>query len=397
MDLNYSDDQLMLRESADRFLSERHQFEHFRKIEAAGTAFDEGIWRAFAHLGWLGLPISERNGGLGGGAIETAIVAEALGKSLVLAPYVSAVVLAGGLMDELGTSAQCNAVLGPLVEGAGIAVLAHDERRMGVTMAGIDTMAVRASTGAGYRIDGHKTMVLGGAGARTFLVTARVDQASHGAARVGVFIVPSDARGVAVKPFRTADGGLAADVSFAGVAVEGDALLGGCDDASAALRLALDRAAAAVCWDAVGAMDALLAATVEFTKQRVQFGKPLSSFQALQHRMAEMAVKCTEARATALLASLSLEAPEDWRVRGVSGAKAKIGKISRDVAHEAIQLHGAMGFSDELPVGWWFKRLFVFENLFGSTGQHLERYRRVVSQPEFQAESLLRSPALAPN
>lgn len=392
MDLNYSDDQLMLRESADRFLGQKYSFEHFRKIEAEGTAFDAGMWGAFAHLGWLGLPISERGGGLGGGAIETAIVSEAMGKALVLEPYVPAVILAGGLVDQLGTAAQCDALLGPLAEGKAIPVLAHDERGTANDWTRIGTTATRSASG--YRIDGVKTMVLGGASAQTFLVTARMGEASTDSPRVGIFVVPAGANGVASTPFRTADGGRAVDVSFVGASVGSDALLGECDDASQALLLALDRAAAAVCWDAVGAMDALLAATIEFTKQRVQFGKPLSSFQALQHRMAEMAVKCTEARATALLSSLSLQAPEQMRIRGVSGAKAKIGKISRQVAHEAIQLHGAMGFSDELPVGWWFKRLFVFENILGSTGHHLERYRKVVSQPELQAESLLRSPEL---
>lgn len=390
MDLNYSDDQLMLRESADRFLSQKYSFEHFRKIEAEGTAFDEEIWGALAHLGWLGLPISESNGGLGGGAIETAIVSEAMGKALVLEPYVPGVVLAGGLVDQLGTSAQCDALLGPLIEGAAILALAHDERGTGEDMDRIGTTATRS--GSGYRIDGAKAMVLGGANARTFLVSARMGEV-HGA-RIGIFIVSAAAKGVATKSFRTADGGRTVDVSLVGVMVGSDALLGECDDAAQALLLARDRAAAALCWDAVGAMDALLAATIEFTKQRVQFGKPLSSFQALQHRMAEMAVKCTEARATALLSSLSLEAPAEMRIRGVSGAKAKMGKISRQVAHEAIQLHGAMGFGDELPVGWWFKRLFVFENILGSTGHHLERYRKVVSQPELQAESLLRSPVL---
>jgi alkylation response protein AidB-like acyl-CoA dehydrogenase len=393
VDLNYSDDQLMLRESAERFLREKHTFEHFRKIEAASTALDPEIWGSFAHLGYLGLPFSEGHGGLGGGAIETAIVAEALGGALVLEPYVPAVVLAGGLVDEIGSSAQCDAFLTPLIEGRALLALAHEERGIGAGMTRVGSTATR--TGAGWRIDGSKNMVLGGARARTFLVTAQIGAQAGASEGLGIFIVPADAKGVTVKPFRTADGGHAADVQFDGVAVEAQALLGGREDAAEAVLLAYDRAAAAMCWDAVGAMDALLAATVAFTKQRMQFGKPLSSFQALQHRMAEMAVRCTEARATALLSSLSLDAPVEMRVRGVSGAKAKIGKISRHVAHEAIQLHGAMGFSDELAVGWGFKRLFVFENIFGSTSYHLDRYRRVISQPGFQAESLLRSPAVA--
>lgn len=393
MDLNYSDDQMMLKESAERFLREKHAFDHFRKVEATGTGFDRELWGALAHLGWLGLPISERNGGLGGSAIDVAIVAEALGAALVLEPYVSCAVLAGGLVDELGSPAQCGSLIAPMVDGQHLLALAHEERAAGSDLARLETTAM--ADGDGFRITGAKTMVLGGAVANVFLVTAKYSGGSGEVGRIGVFVVPSNAAGVDVRPFRTADGGRAADVFLKEVVLGADALLGGEADASRAVHRALDRAAAALCWDAVGAMEALLAATVVHTKQRVQFGKPLSSFQALQHRMAEMAVKCMEARASALLASLSLDAPDPMRIRGVSGAKAKIGKVSRHVAHEAIQLHGAMGFSDELAVGWWFKRLFVFENLYGSTREHLERYRQVVTQAHLQAESLLRSPVSA--
>ncbi|MEJ8824502.1 acyl-CoA dehydrogenase [Variovorax humicola] len=391
MNLNYSDDQSMLRESVQRFLREKHSFDHFRRIEAAGKAHDVELWRSFAHFGWLSVSISEAHGGLGGGAVESAIVSEALGSALVLEPYVPSAVLAGGLVDQLGTEAQCDAFLRPLMEGTALMAFAHDERAAGHDLSRIATTAVR--TDSGYRIDGAKVMVLGGVSADTFLVTAKVGSSADGSSKIGVFIVPANAKGVLLSSFRTADGGEAADVQLNGVIIDANALLGGRDDVSDAVLLALDLAAAAMCWDAVGAMDALLAATVAFTKQRVQFSKPLSSFQALQHRMAEMAMKCTEARATALLASLSLEAPTAMRVRAVSGAKAKIGRVSRHVAQESIQLHGAMGFSDELPVGWWFKRLFVFENIYGSTSEHLERYRQVVTQPALQADSLLRSPA----
>lgn len=392
MDLNYSDDQLMLRESAERFLRDKYSFEHFRKVEAAGEGFGEGTWSAFAELGWLGLPLSEAHGGLGAGAVEAAIVCESLGNALVLEPYIPAVVLCGGLIDRLGTRAQCDELLGPLIEGRGWACLAHQERTTGDDLGHVGATA--AKEGSGYVLDGAKTMVLGGARASTFLVSARV-AGEDPQGRIGVFIVSAQTKGVTVTTFRTVDGGRAADVTFANVRVGQAALLGDSEDASAALSLAFDSAAAAMCWDAVGAMDALLSATVAFTKQRVQFGKPLSSFQALQHRMAEMAVKCTEARASALLASLSLNAPQETRARGVSGAKAKIGRISRLVAQEAIQLHGAMGFSDEFPVGWWFKRLFMFEAILGTTAQHLDRYRKLVINPCIQAESLLRAPTVA--
>jgi len=390
MDLSYSDEQVMLRESAKRLLRETYPFEHFRTLTEKSEPSDAKIWRRFAELGWLAMPISEAHGGLGGGAVEAAILAEALGRSLNLEPFVPAVVLAGGLIDRLGTEAQCAALLGPLVEGRPWSALAYEEGGTAGTLASMATRADR--DGAGYRLNGAKVAVLGGVGAGTFLVAARTDARTGQRPTIGVFIVPSDAEGVRVTPFRTAEGGQAADVALDGVRLGGDALLGGQADAIGHLEYAIDSATAALCWDAVGCMDALLAATVEFLKQRVQFRKPLAAFQALQHRVAEMAVKCQEARAIALLASLSLDAAEDLRIRGVAGAKAKIGETSRQVAQEAIQLHGAMGFTDELPVGWWFKRLFVFENRFGATRHHLSRYGAIVRRPEIQRDSLLLPP-----
>lgn len=389
MNLTYSDEQSMLRESAARFLKENYPFERRRRIAASETGVDADIWCSFAELGWLGLPFAEANGGLGGGAVETAIVAEELGRAAAVEPWLSAVVLAGGLVEALGTEAQKSAVLEPLIAGISRPALAHLERAGGNDLAHVETVAERC--GSGYVISGEKTLVLAAPSADTFLVTVRLSGKPADKQAMGIFIVPAGAKGVAISPFKTVDGGRAADIRFDRGAVAADALLGGSWDCLPVLEKAFDRATAALCSDAVGAMFALLDATVAYTKERVQFGKPLASFQALQHRMAEMAVKCEEARASALLATLSVDAPGVLRVRGVSGAKAKIGRVSRHVAQEAIQLHGAMGFSEEMPVGTWFKRLYAFENMFGSTAHHLARYGAVIQRPEILSGGLLRA------
>lgn len=388
MDLSYSSEQVMLRDSARRFLAENYPFDR-RQAIAAGEGFDRALWSRFAELGWLGLPFAEENGGFGGGAVEIGILMEAFGRALVIEPWLPAVVLAGGLVERLGTAAQRESILLPLIAGDAIPAFAHQEREAGAHLAHVATRALRH--GSSFRIEGRKTLVLGGPFADTFLVSARLSGRPTDPEGLSLFIVPANAPGLRVTPYRLVDGSRAADLEVDGVVIDEDARLGG-GDVHDAIEAAFDRATAALASEAVGAMDALLDATVAHAKQRVQFGKPLATFQALQHRMAEMAVKCQEARASALLATLSADAPRLTRVRGVSGAKAKIGRISRHVAQEAIQLHGAMGFSEELAVGSWFKRLFAIENLLGSTAHHLKRYGEAIRHPDLAGRGLLREP-----
>jgi alkylation response protein AidB-like acyl-CoA dehydrogenase len=213
--------------------------------------------------------------------------------------------------------------------------------------------------------------------------------AGAGDNHVGVFVVPTNATGIATRPFRTVDGRRAADVELTSVALPASALLGGNEDASAAIDRVIDHAIAALSSDAVGAIGAMVGATVEYTKTRVQFGQPLAKFQALQHRIVRMRVSEEEARASALFAMLALEGPADRRARAVSGAKAKIGRCARFVHQNAIQLHGAIGTTSELPLGAYAKRLLAYEALFGSTRDHLRRYGSLISKPAIAAEGLL--------
>ncbi|WP_309083554.1 acyl-CoA dehydrogenase [Chelativorans sp.] len=384
MDLNYSPEQLMLKESAARFLSEVSSFEFRRQIIASEAGMDEEVWRGFAELGWLALPFAEENGGLGCGPVEISLLMEEMGKALVTEPFLASVVLAGGLLERVGSAEQRERVLTPLIAGMSRPALAHMERETGSDLGCIATQAVR--DGNGYRLYGRKALVLGGASSDTFLVTARLDN------EIALFLLPAGAEGLARKTVRLVDGSRACDLMLDSVRVDEQDLVSARGGVLPEIEAAYDRATAALAADAVGCMDALLAATITYTKQRVQFGQPLANFQALQHRMAEMAVKCEEARASALLATLSVDAPRTIRIRAVSGAKAKVGRASRHVAQEAIQLHGAMGYSEEMPVGSWFRRLYAFENSFGSTAEHLARYGAIVRDPAVLAGGLLREP-----
>lgn len=387
MDLNYSEEQLLLKESAVRFLQDKYSFERRRQIVATQAGWDKDVWQSFAELGWLALPFSEENGGLGGGPVEVSLLMEAMGRALVVEPYLASVILAGGLVERLGNADQKRDILEPLMAGTSRPALAHTERETGNDLARISTTARR--DGADFVLSGEKSLVLGGPSAEIYLVSAKLTDT------IRVFVVPASADGLTCNNVRLVDGARASDLMLSDVRVDADALLDGRPDTLDELENVYDRATAALTSDAVGAMEALLDATVAYTKGRVQFGKPLAGFQALQHRMAEMAVKCQEARASALLATLCVDAPRAMRMRGVSGAKAKIGRVSRHVAQEAIQMHGAMGFSEEMPVGAWFKRLFAFENQFGSTADHLARYGDIIRQPDVLAGSLLREPETA--
>ncbi|MFB9948743.1 acyl-CoA dehydrogenase family protein [Rhizobium puerariae] len=383
MDLNYSDEQLLLKESAERFLKGRYDFEKRVKILDSGDGFDAAIWAEMADLGWLALPFAEENGGLGGGAVEISLIMEAIGRALVVEPYLASVILAGSLVEKLGTGKQKAEILGNLIAGTSRPALAHSERQTGFDLGDISATAMKS--GAGYSLSGQKPLVLGGPFADIFLVSAKLDD------KIRLFAVPGETAGLTRKTVRLVDGSRACDLSLYNVSVPASALLDA-GDTLAEIEAAHDRANAALASEAVGIMDALMDATVAYTKERVQFGKPLAAFQALQHRMAEMAVKCQEARASALLATLSVDASRAMRIRGVSGARAKIGKVSRVVAQEAIQLHGAMGFSEEMPVGAWFRRLYAIENTFGTTADHLKRYGEVIGDPAVLSGSLLREP-----
>jgi len=378
MDLSYDTEQTILRDSAEKFLSGRYDYRFFQKTAGSETGWNADIWADFAELGWLGLPFAEEDGGFGAGAVEIAILMEAFGKSLVLEPYLATIVLGGGIVAKLGSAEQRQAILGPVIEGKSRLAFAVDDK---------DAPVAAKRSGSGFTLSGAKKTVLSAPMADTILVSARIGRGS------GVFAIPATAPGLNLRGYRTVDGGRAADIEFADIALPASALLGGNEDADAGIEETIHRAIAALSSDAVGAMSALVAATVEYTKTRVQFGQPIAKFQVLQHRMVGMKVKEEEARASCLFATLSLDGPADRRTRAVSGAKAKIGRASRSVAQEAIQLHGAIGTTDELSVGGYAKRLLAYEMVFGTTREHLRRYGAIIADPEIASQGLLLSAA----
>jgi alkylation response protein AidB-like acyl-CoA dehydrogenase len=367
MDLTLSDEQRMLRESADRFVTDTYNADHRKRSASDPRGFSTDIWKQFADLGWLALPIQEDHGGLGGGAIEIGILMEAFGRGLVSEPYLSTVVIGASLIAECGSEAQKQTLLPQIADGSLFLAFAHSERQARFDLADVKTTAKK--TPDGWRLDGHKTVVLDGNAAGQIIVSARVDNG-----KLGLFLVQQNAPGLTSRDFPRLGGGRACNLDLRDVRVPADVLLGDGSDALPAIESVVDRAMAALGAEAVGIMQTLLDQTLEYTKIRKQFGKPLSANQVIRHRLADMAMQCDEARSMALRAALMADAEPVTRARAASGAKAKIGKCARFVAEQSVQLHGAMGVTEELDIGSYFKRLLAFDTLFGGSAHHYRRY-----------------------
>jgi alkylation response protein AidB-like acyl-CoA dehydrogenase len=368
MDFNLSKEQELLRDGLSRFLSIRYDLEKSRAAAKTGAGWQPDIWRGFAdELGILGAALPEDVGGIGGGPIEVMVIAEALGHALVVEPYVDTVVVAGGLLRRAGGTA-AKALLEKVVSGTAIVALAAAEPGSGESWLDVSTVADR--DGDEWVLRGSKIVVMSAPLATHLLIIARTS------AGLSLFLVELDsaATGIEAHRYRTVDDRRAADLVFDGLRLPADALLGEDGTAWPSLAKARDEGAAAICAEAVGCMRKVLADTVEYCKQRQQFGQPIGNFQVLQHRMVDMYMEVEQAVAAMYLAVLNLEAAPDARARAVSAAKATVGRAARFVGQQAVQLHGGMGMTEELAIGHYFKRLTALQYEFGSTDYHVSRY-----------------------
>ncbi len=380
MNFNLSDEQQMLRDGLGKFLGARYTLEASRIAAKTGAGWQPEIWRAFAsELGILGATLPEAVGGSGGGPVEAMVIAEELGRALVIEPYVDTVVVAGGLLQRAGNE-PATAVLEQIAEGSAVVALAVTESASGDHWEGLSAKAVRE--GGDWVITGSKTVVMSAPLATHLLIAARTSAEPDDPQGISLFLTEFDAAappaGVEVHGFRTIDDRRAADLVFDGLRLPAAALIA--RNARPSLARARDEGAAAVCAEAVGAMRTVLADTVEYCKQRQQFGAPIGSFQVLQHRMVDMYMEVEQSVAAAYLAVLNLDAEPHERARAVSAAKATVGRAARFVGQNAVQLHGGMGMTEELAIGHYFKRLTALQYEFGSTDHHRTRYAALTSK-----------------
>jgi alkylation response protein AidB-like acyl-CoA dehydrogenase len=372
MDFSFSQEQTMLRDSVARYLSDRYDFSQREAAIHSQAGWRPEVWKAFAEeLGILAAPFSEELGGLGGGAIDNMIIMETLGGALVVEPYLETVVIAGGLLKRLGSD-RATELIGQIIAGEALFALAHLEPGARYGLADVALTATRS--GDGWTLDGVKDAVVGAPWANWLIVTARTAGQSGEAQGVSLFLVPRDAAGLSVSDYPTVDGSRASDVRFEGVAVGADALLGEEGNGLALLEPVMDEAIAALCAESLGVMRRMHADTIEYAKQRKQFGVPLATFQVLQHRMVDMFIAIEQAASMTYMATLKLDRPDTERARAASAAKVQIAKSCREVGQSAIQIHGGMGMTQELAVSHYFKRATVIEQQFGGPDYHLRRY-----------------------
>lgn len=372
-----TEEQRLLKESAERFRQQGYAFEKRKGLLAKLGAKDDPVWAIFAELGWLAATLPEEHGGLGGSNADLALLMEQFGRGLVTSPFVPSVVLGGTALRIAGTEAQKSAILPGIAEGRSRTALAYLEPEGQPDPAIVATSAHRE--GSEFVINGRKVAVLYGNVADHLLVTARTSGKASDRQGISLFLVSATAAGLSIDAYRTHDDGWAADLRLDNVRVAADSLMGSVDLALPTVEAALDAGAASLCAEAVGLMWALHDMTLDYIKVRKQFGATIGSFQAIQHRMVNMYMKCQLAQSMALAAVAALDDTDSLaRARAVSAAKVQVGRAARHVGEEAIQLHGGIAMTDEYAAGHYFKRLTAIRLTFGDEEYHLRRYRTVM-------------------
>lgn len=370
MNFDYSDEQKQLQDTLTRYIGNEYSLEKKRKTKLSSEGYSRADWMNFADMGLLAFTFPEAYGGLDGSALDTLVIMEAFGRGLVLEPYLSTVVMCGGLVRDHGSEQQKAALLPAIGQGELLLAWAHAEPKSRYALNWVATTA--QADGDGYVINGSKSAVLYGAQAGKLLVSARTHGNVSDAAGISLFLVDTAAPGVTVQDFLTQDGQRTANVSLREVCVAKEALIGSLGAALPQIEYASDLGIAALCAEAVGIMDSLNSATLAYLKTRKQFGVAIGSFQVLQHRMADMYMAAEQARSMAILAAArvqSLDAAE--RRKALSAAKVLIGQSGRLVGQQAVQLHGGMGVTDELNVSHYFKRLTTINLSLGDSDHHL--------------------------
>lgn len=369
MDFELSSEQTLLKDSIDRFVLDKYDFDARQKLARGDTGYSTENWKLMAEMGWLALPFSEEIGGFGGTPIETAILMESFGTGLVLEPYLATVLLGGKLVELAGNDEQKASIIGPLTEGEHLLAVGYAEPQSRFDLNVVATIAT--TSGEAYTLNGHKTMALNAATANTLIISARTSGERRDQDGISLFLVDAQAKGLSFQNYPTLDGGRASDLILKDVEAT---LLGEVGKGLSYLTQVIDHAICAICAEAVGAMAKVNEVTLDYAKTRVQFGKSIGENQVIQHRLADMLIEEEMSRTMSAMASMRLiEEPEE-RGAIASATKARVSEAAKFVGEQGIQVHGGIGMTDEYIIGHYYKRLLVIEKLFGSTDYHLIRF-----------------------
>ena len=372
MDFSLSEDQRLLIDSVDRLLADRYDFNARKGHLKEADGWSRALWSQYAELGLLGLPFAEAHGGFGGGGVDVMLIMEEFGKALVLEPYLATVVLGGGAVELAGSDKQQAALLPKIIDGTLKLAFAHGEQQARYDTTDVMTKARRNAKG--WVIDGAKSVVLHGDCADKLVVSARTAGDRADAHGLTLFLVDGDAAGVTRRGYTLRDETRAADVVLSDVQVGAGDVLGEVDAAFPVIERVIEAGVSAFAAEAVGAMDKMHNMTLEYLKTRQQFGKPIGSYQIMQHKSADMLIAVEQGRSMSMLAAMMLEEPDAaTRARNIAMAKVGVGQSGRLVSQSAVQLHGGIGMTEEYAVGHYFRRVMVFEHTFGDTAHHLAR------------------------
>ncbi|HUN43627.1 MAG TPA: acyl-CoA dehydrogenase family protein [Acetobacteraceae bacterium] len=372
MDFELSDEQRLLQDSVSRLMADRYSFEQRKGYLKAPGGFSAALWSQYADLGLLGLPFAEEYGGFGGGAQEIMLVMQAFGHSLILEPYLATVVLGGTALRHGGSDDQKAAVLPVVAEGSMKLAFAHSERQARYDLTDVLTVAKRS--GGGWVLDGSKSVVVHGEAADKLVVSARTSGDRYDEDGITLFLVDAAAPGVARRGYATRDEQRAADIAFSNVAMSDADVLGEVGQGLAIVQRVVEAGIAATAAECVGAMETMHSMTLEYSKTREQFGKPIGSYQVVQHRLADMFMTMEQGRSMAMLATMMVDQPDvEDRARKIAMAKVGVGQAGRYVSQSAIQMHGGIGMTEEYAVGHYFRRCMAIERMFGDPAYYLQK------------------------
>jgi len=373
MDFSFSDEQTLLQESVSRFITNDYGFESRQKHSRSDPGYSLENWQTFAELGWLGVPFSENHGGFGGGAVETMLMMEEFGKGLVVEPYLATVVACGSALNGFGSEDQKSSFIPEIIDGSKLWALAFAEPQGRFNLADLTTTAT-ANNGS-YLLSGHKSVVINGPNANFFIVSVRTSGEQRDETGVSLFIIPSDAKGLSRRDYPTVDGQRASELILDNVELDEASRLGEEGQGLNILQQAIDFATLAIGSEAVGCMEVLYKDTVEYCKNREQFGQPIGKFQVLQHRMVDMFMEHEQSKSLMFMAAMRWDEGYGAEAqKAVSAFKVQVGKSGKFVGQSAVQLHGGMGMTDELNIGHYFKRLTIIDTMFGNVDHHLKRF-----------------------
>jgi alkylation response protein AidB-like acyl-CoA dehydrogenase len=372
MDFTFNEEQTLIQDQVDQFVLKEYDWETRQSLSNSDLGFGQENWQKFAELGWLGISVSEDSGGFGGSAIESMLIMEAFGKGLVVEPFLETMIMSGGLIDAHGSDQQKASILEPAISGEMQLALAYAEPQSRFNLSDVVTEA--KPEGDNFVLNGYKSVVMNGPSANKILVSARTSGSQLEENGLTLFIVDADSDGLNKTNYKTVDGRRASDISLENVTVSKDDVVGGIDSGFEILDLAIDKAILAISAEAVGAMEVLYKATVEYTKTREQFGTAIGKFQVLQHRMVDMFMEYEQCKSLLYMATMKQEEGAADAKKAISGLKYQVGKAGKFIGQQAVQLHGGMGVTDELNVGHYFKRLTTIGTIFGNTDYHLKKY-----------------------